>query len=178
MDAMRSIASLPLVVLVVLLDASCGSSALTPPGAPDANQPTPQPDGGPAALSDADCTAYNPIACRLDVAKTSVGIDVNYPNLFFCRLQLVPSRDLFNNALYTQLASAWDVSLASANHDQVILTAETPHAVLEYPLGTEQLYLTRVTIASKSADTLATLIANTLGADVSLYAVPLTCPGH
>jgi hypothetical protein len=53
-----------------------------------------------------------------------------------------------------------------------------PHAVLEYPLGTEQLYLGRVTFTSKSADTLATLVANTLGADVSLYAVPLFCPGH
>ena len=174
---MRSIASL-LVVLFLAASASCGSSALTPAGAPDADPPAPQADGGPAPLSDADCTAYNPIACRLDVAKTSVGIDVNYPNVFFCRLQLVPSRDLFDNARYTQLAAAWDVSLTNNNHDQVILAAETPHAVPEYPLGTEQLYLTRVTIASKSADTLATLIADTLGADVSLYAVPLTCPGH
>src|SRR6476620_10308987 len=147
---MRSIASL----LLLAASASCGSSALTPAGAPDANQPTSQRDGGPAALSDADCTAYNPIACRLDVAKTSVGIDVNYPNVFFCRLQFVPSSGLLSSGLHTQLAAAWDVSLTTATHDQQVLTAEQPHAVREYPLGTEQLYLTRVTIASKSSDTL------------------------
>ncbi|HEY7371553.1 MAG TPA: hypothetical protein VIF57_05190 [Polyangia bacterium] len=171
---MRSIA----LLLLLAASASCGSSPLTPGGAPDPNQPTAQPDGGPAALSDADCTAYNPIACRLDVAKTSVAIDVNYPNLIFCRLQFLPSSGLLSAGPHTQLAAAWDVSLTTATHDQQILTAEQPHAVLEYPLGSEQLYLTRVTIASKTGDTLATLIANTLGPDVSLFAVTLGCPGH
>jgi hypothetical protein len=156
--------------------ASCGSN-LGPPTTPDANAPE-QPDAGPAALSTADCTLFNPAACRLDLAKTSVVIDVNYPNLVFCRLQILPSRDLTNTAAYKQLAAAWDVTLGSTASDQTSLTAETPHAVLEYPLGTQQLYLGRVTFTSKSTDTIATLVANALGTDVSLYAVPLSCPGR
>ena len=121
---------------------------------------------------------FNPTACRLDLAKTSVVIDVNYPNISFCRLQLLPTRDLTNTAAYTQLAMAWDVVLGSTASDQTILTAETPHYVPEYPLGTAQLYIGRVTFTSKSADTIAALVANVLGPDVSLYAVPLSCPGH
>jgi hypothetical protein len=156
--------------------ASCGSSSLMPSGAPDANRPD-QPDAG-AALSDADCTMFNPVACRLDLAKTAVAIDVNYPNVVFCRLQLLPTRDLTNTAVYGQLAAAWQVSIGTATADQTVLTPETPEAVLEYPLGTQQLYLGRVTFASKSADTVATLVANILGPDVSLYAVPLACPGQ
>jgi hypothetical protein len=166
------------------MSAACGSSALTPGGGPDA-LPAEQPDVGlppgadGGAPASADCTIYNPVACPLDLAKTSVGIDVNYPNVVFCRLQIVPSRDIGNIALWARLASAWDVSLTTANHDRTLLTAETPHSVLEYPLGTEQLYTTRVTFASKSGDTLASVVALTLGApDVSLYAVPLSCPGR
>lgn len=162
---------------ILAASVACGSSSLTPPGAPDA-EVTAQPDTATPALGDAECTIYNPTACRLDLPKTAVAVDVNYPNLVFCRLQIVPTRDLTNTAVYAQLASAWQVSIGLGAGDQTTLTAETPHAVLEYPLGTEQLYLGRVTFASKSAHTLAALVANTLGADVSLYAVPLSCPGR
>ena len=31
------------------------------------------------AWPSADCSMFNPVACRLDLAQTSVGIDVNYP---------------------------------------------------------------------------------------------------
>lgn len=126
----------------------------------------------------ADCRMYNPTACRLDLAQTSVAVDVNYPNTFFCGLQLLPTRDLTNTAAHTQLAASWQVSIGNSANDQVILTPTTPHAVLEYPLGSQQLYLGRVTFASKSDQTVGELVASALGADVSLYAVPLACPGH
>jgi len=161
---------------LLLASASCGPTALAPAGASDVGLPPAADASGP---SNADCTIYNPVACRLDLAKTSVGIDVNYPNVVFCRLQIVPSRNVGNIALWARLASAWDVSLTTANHDRTLLTVETPHSVLEYPLGTEQLYTTRVTFASNSGDTLASVAALTLAApDVSLYAVPLSCPGR
>jgi hypothetical protein len=121
---------------------------------------------------------YNPTACRVDLAKMSVGIDVNYPNTFFCGLQLLPTRDLTNVAAHTQLAASWQVSLGNSANGQTILTPTTPHAVLEYALGTQQLYLGRVTFTSKSEQTIGDLVASALGADVSLYAVPIACPGH
>jgi hypothetical protein len=159
-----------LALLLLAATASCGSSSLTDADPPDATLP--------AAQSDADCLMFNPTACRLDLAKTSVGIDVNYPNLAFCRLQLLPTKDPLGTALYSQLASSWQVTMTNAARDQTVLAPETPQGVLEYPLGTQQLYLTRVTFASKSSDTLATLVANALGPDVSLYAVGLECPGR
>jgi hypothetical protein len=62
---------------------------------------------------------------------------------------------------------------------QTVLMPETHQGVLEYPLGTDQLYLTRVTFTSKTSDTLATLIGGALGrADVSLFAAPVECPGR
>jgi hypothetical protein len=165
------------VTLMVLATcASCGSS-LAQPGAGDANQPALS-DAGTGGLSDADCTMFNPVACRLDLAKTSVNIDVNYPNVVICRLQLLPTRDLTSTAGAAQLAAAWQVSLTGSARDQTILTAETPQGVLEYPLGAQQLYITRVTFSSRSADTIATLVEKAVGAGVSLYAIPLACPGQ
>jgi hypothetical protein len=167
-----------LAAILIVGAAACGS-----PLAID----TIQPDAGAAADTimttlpawpAADCSMFNPVACRLDLAQTSVGIDVNYPNVVFCGLQLLPTRDLLNSAAYNQLAAAWQVSLGNSAGDQTVLTASTPQGVLEYPLGTQQLYFARVTFASNSSDTIAALIGSTLGAGVSLYAVPLTCPGR
>ena len=61
--------------------------------------------------------------------------------------------------------------------NQTVIGPEMPRdGLLEYDLGTEQLYLTRVTFSSKSADTLAAHVATVTGrSDVSLYAAPLDC---
>lgn len=167
------------LLAAVAAAASCGSSSLTDPTGPGSDAGATMADTttlpGWAA---ADCRMFNPTACRIDLAKTSVGVDVNYPNTFFCRLQLLPTQDLSNTAAYAQLAAAWQVSLGNSANDQTVLTAETPHAVLEYALGAQQLYLGRVTFTSRTEQTIDGLIANALGAGVSLYAVPIACPGR
>ena len=163
---------LAFVLLAACVSASCGSS-LGDPNPPDPGTATTLPE-----WSDPDCTMFNPTACRLDLAKTSVGIDVNYPNTFFCRLQLLPTKDLLGAGSTSQLASSWQVTMGYGPNDQTVIAPETPQSVLEYPLGTQQLYVTRVTFASKSSETIATLVANALGPDVSLYAVGLECPGR
>src|SRR5262245_56762148 len=133
--------------------ASCGSSLGEPAGdaGPTADKITLP--GWPAP----DCRIFNPTACRLDLAQTSVGIDVDYPNVAFCGLQLLPTRDTFNTAAYATLAAAWQVSLGGNPSDQIVLTPTTPQGVLEYPLGTQQLYLARVTFTSTTYATIATL---------------------
>jgi hypothetical protein len=153
---------------VLLLLASCGSS-LGDPGQPGPTLPE---------WTDADCTMFDATACKLDVAKTSIGIDVHYPNTIFCRLQLLPTIDLLGARDVMQLATTWQVTMSNAARDQVVIAPEVPRAEIEYPLGTERLYLTRVTFSSKSSDTLATLVSNALGSGVSLFAVPLECPGQ
>src|SRR6476661_5099507 len=163
-----------LIALAAVTLASC-TSPLADPTAPADPITTGAADAGTTTLPGwpaPDCRMYNPVACRLDLAQASVGIDVDYPNVVFCGLQLLPTRDTFNTAAYATLAAAWQVSLGGNPSDQIVLTATTPQNVLEYPLGTQQLYLARVTFASRSADTIARLVANALGADVSLYAVP------
>jgi hypothetical protein len=161
--------STALLALVLFASASCGSSL----GDPN------QPDPGPTLpeWADADCMMFNPTACRLDVAKTSVGIDVHYPNTYFCRLQILPTSQLLNAQMFAQLASSWQVTMGYGATDQTVITPEMPRdGVLEYDLGTEQLYLTRVTFSSKSSDTLAIHVANATGrSDVFLFAVPLDC---
>jgi hypothetical protein len=163
-----------LALVLFVAAASCGSALGDP-------NPTPTPPATTTPLpawTDADCHMFNPTACRLDLAKTSVAIDVNYPNTFFCRLQLLPTRDTFATPVYTLLASSWQVTLGNAPNDQTPVGPEMPQRVLEYPLGSEPLYLTRVTFTSKTSDTIAALVGNALGPDVSLYAVPLECPGR
>lgn len=158
---------------MLLAAASCGSS-LGDPGAPTPATTTTLPE-----WNGADCTMFNPSACRLDITKTSIGINVHYPNVVFCRLQLLPTVDLPNAAAYDELASAWQVTMGNGPNNQTIIAPEKPEWVLEYPLGTAQLYLSRVTFTSKTSDTLATLIAKAIGrADVSLYAVPVECASH
>jgi hypothetical protein len=143
---------------------------------PDATAPSADVNFPP--FQDPDCKIFNPTACRLDVEKTSVVVGVSYPNLTFCRLQLLPTRDSFNTAAYVQLASQWQVSVGTAPNDQTVVAAEMPQGVLEYPLGPETLYYKRMTFVSRSEATLSELIANALGPDVSLFAVPLECPGR
>jgi hypothetical protein len=153
--------------------ASCGSS-LGDPSSPNPAATTTLPE-----WNGADCTMFNPSACRLDVTKTSVGIDVHYPNVVFCRLQLLPTVDLPNAGAYDQLAASWQVSMGYGPSNQTIIAPEKPEWVLEYPLGSEALYLTRVTFMSKTSETLASLIATATGrTDVSLYAVPVECASH
>jgi hypothetical protein len=168
-----------LALALFVAAASCGSS-LGDPNQPDPpDQPDPRDIKTPAYpdWSPADCTMYNPTVCRLDVAKTSVGIDVHYPNTSFCGLQLLPADDLLNPAAFTTLASSWQVRMMGSS-EQVVLTPDTSLGVLEYPLGTELLYLTRVKFTSTTSDTLASLIGTALGPDVSLFAVPVECPGR
>jgi hypothetical protein len=156
---------------LLLAAVSCGSSLGDP------NQPTPSTTTTPLpAGTEADCMMFNPTACRLDVAKTSVGIDVHYPNVVYCRLQLLPTVELLGQAALDDLAASWQVTMDGVSN-QTVLTPEIHQGALEYPLGTEALYLTRVTFTSKTTDTLATLIGTALRrADVSLFAAPIECP--
>ena len=158
-----------LLALVLLATASCGSS-LGDPEPPSTTTTLPE-------WSAPDCTMFNPTACRLDVAKTSVGIDVHYPNTYFCRLQVLPTSDLLDAAMFGRLASSWQVTMGYGATDQTIIAPEMPQdGLLEYDLGTEQLYLTRVTFSSKASDTLAVQVAHVTGrSDVSVYAAPLDC---
>src|SRR6476659_6586704 len=120
-------------MLLLATTAACQTPLTDAPAAagPDASVAADAP-----AWPASDCSMFNPTACRLDLAKTSVAIDVNYPNLVFCRLQLLPSRDLFNTAAWAQLAAGWQVTFGYAPANATVLAPETPHAVLEYPLGT------------------------------------------
>ena len=168
---------LALLLALLVAAASCGSS-LGDPSAPNPATTTTTTTTLPE-WTGADCTMFNPSACRLDITKTSIGIDVHYPNVVFCRLQLLPTVDLPNAGAFDQLAASWQVTMGNGPNNQTIIAPEKPEWVLEYPLGTEQLYLSRVTFMSKTSDTLATLIATALGrADVSLYAVPVECASH
>ena len=161
------------LLLVLAAAASCGSSL----GDPNQREPSPTTTPLPGR-TDADCTMFNPTACRLDVAKTSVAIDVHYPNVVYCHLQLVPTVELLGQGDLNGLASSLLVSILGVSAPSV-LASETHQGVLEYALGAEALYLTQVTFASKTSDTLATLIGAALGrSDVSLFAVPVECPGR
>jgi hypothetical protein len=159
-----------LTAALLAATASCGST-LGDAGDPPVTTTLPE-------WTSADCMMFNPTACRLDVAKTSVGIDVHYPNTSFCRLQLLPTSGLIGADAFGRLAATWRVSMGYGPNDQTVIAPEIPQLALEYSLGTAQLYLTRVTFQSASADTLATLVANALGPDVAVYAVPLECPGR
>jgi hypothetical protein len=163
-----------LFVVAVLAGAaaSCGSSLEGSGGAPKTTTTT-LPE-----WTDADCTMFTPAACRLDVAKASVGIDVHYPNTYFCRLQVVLTGEASMPEVFSRLASGWQATIGYGPTDQVIVPPEMPRSgLLEYDLGTEQLYLTRMTFTARSADTLAAVAASALPrSDVSIYATPLPCP--
>jgi hypothetical protein len=161
-----------LALALVAAAASCGST-LGDPGAPGPTTTTPLPE-----WTDADCTMFEPTTCRLDVAKASVGIDVHYPNTFFCGLQVRPTTELPASASPARLAAAWQVSMGYGVNNQTLLTPAALEGGLEYRLGTERLYLTRVTFLSKSSDTLATVVARAFGPGVSVDAVPIMCPGR
>jgi hypothetical protein len=160
------------LLLLVSTAAACGGS-LRDPAAPDTTTTLPE-------WTEADCMMFNPTACRLDVGKISVGIDVHYPNAFFCQLQILPSAPLPTVNAYNRIASSWQVTMGYAATDQTVIAPEMSHdGVLEYDLGTEALYLTRVTFSSIIYGTLADLVAGATGhSDISLYAVPVACPGQ
>jgi hypothetical protein len=160
-----------LAVLIVLgsAAAACDSSLGTP------DEPAPIVTVPPH--TDADCQMFDPTACRLDVAKPYVLIDVHYPNAFFCRLQILPTASVLDPEAHRRLASSWQVTMDTGFTDTAVVAPETPKdGQLEYDLGTEPLYLMRVTFAATSSETLAAGIAAAVGrSDVSIYAVPLDC---
>ena len=148
--------------------ASCGSSSLTDPATPEA--------GRPLDVSDADCVMFNPTACQVDVPKTTLGIDVHYPNSSFCALRLLPTKDFTTRESLDVLAGGWEVTMDDAVVGQrLVLAPDLSRGDLDYPLGEQQLYLTRVTFTSRSSDTLDVVVGRTLGPTASMFAVPIDC---
>lgn len=135
------------------------------------------PGGGPPLdFADADCVMFNPTACQVDVPKTTLGIDVHYPNSSFCALRLLPTEDFTAGDSLGVLAGGWEVTMYDAVvGKQLVLAPDLSRGDLDYPLGEEQLYLTRVTFTSRSSDTLDVLVSRTLGPTASMFAVPIDC---
>src|SRR5262245_10857242 len=112
-DPLRAVFAVALLATA----ASCGSSLSAGPPAPGPILPE---------LTDEDCVMFDPTVCRLDVDKTSVGIDVHYPNAFYCQLQILPTRTPVNRQVFGQLASSWQFMFGWAGVPQTIVPPEMP----------------------------------------------------
>jgi hypothetical protein len=126
----------------------------------------------------AECTMHRQTACIVNTSKAERTLVISYPNTVFCSVRLHATEPWVFAEGWTKLLKDLDIRMTGSFVPLTVHPTIQPQdeETVDFGLGSELLYMTKVTVKTKSGRSLNEIIAKTIGGD--LVAVPQYCPGR